>query len=122
MKPKIKASKFGSITVAKKTYEHDIVIGLDGEVRKRKKKLSKRIFGTSHTISLDEIKDVYEKGARQLIVGTGQYDQVRLSEEAATYLSAQGCEGIMLPTPKATKKWNEMESQGETIGLFHVTC
>lgn len=122
MKPKIKKASFGSITVGKKTYPHDIVIGLDGGVRKRKKKLSKRLFGTSHKVSLDEIKDVYQEGARQLILGAGHYDQVRLSEEAATYLSAQGCEAIVLPTPEALKKWNQAAGQGETIGLFHITC
>ena len=48
MKPKIKDTSFGSISVGKKTYTYDIVIELDGSVRKRKKKLSKRLFGTSH--------------------------------------------------------------------------
>jgi hypothetical protein len=122
VKPKIKRTSFGSVTVGTKTYQYDIVIGLDGEVCKRKKKLSKRLFGTSHKVSLDEIKDVYQKGARQLIVGTGQYDQVRLSEEAKAYLADRGCEAVLLPTPKAMKKWNKTEGQGETIGLFHVAC
>lgn len=122
MKPKIKETAFGSITVGKETYRHDIVIGLDGTVRKRKKKLSKRLFGTSHKISLDEIQDLYEKGARQLIVGTGQYDQVRLSEEARAYLTTQDCDAILLSTPDALTKWNESEGKGETIGLFHITC
>jgi hypothetical protein len=122
VKPKIKGTSFGSITVGKKSYQHDIVIELDGAVRKRKKKLSKRLFGTSHKISLDEIKDVYQKGARQLIVGTGQYGQVCLSEEAATYLADRGCDAVLLPTPEATNKWNETQGRGETIGLFHITC
>jgi hypothetical protein len=122
VKPKIKETAFGSISVGKETYRHDIVIGLNGTVRKRKKKLSKRLFGTSHQVSLDEIQDVYEKGARQLIVGTGQYDQVRLSEEAQAYLTAQGCDAILLSTPDALARWNETEGKGETIGLFHITC
>jgi len=122
VKPKIKDTSFGSISVGKKTYTYDIVIELDGSVRKRKKKLSKRLFGTSHKVSLDEIKDVYEKGARQLIVGAGQYDQVRLSDEAQAFLEGQGCAAILLSTPEALTKWNETKGQGETIGLFHITC
>jgi hypothetical protein len=122
MKPKIKETAFGSITVGKDTYRHDIVIGLDGAVRKRKKKLSKRLFGTSHKVSLDEMQNVYKKGARQLIVGTGQYNQVRLSEEAQAYLTAQGCDAVLLSTPEALAKWNETEGKGEIIGLFHITC
>ena len=122
MKPKIKETSFGSITVGNETYGHDVVIELDGGVRKRKKKLSKRVFGTSHKISLDEIQDVYQKGARQLIVGTGHYDQVRLSPEAATYLDDQRCAAVLLSTPDALERWNETKGKGETIGLFHVTC
>jgi len=122
MKPKIKETTFGSITVGKTTYRHDIVIGLDGEVRKRKKKLSKRLFGTSHKVSLDEILAVFEKGASCLIVGTGHYDRVRLSQEAQTYLATRGCEAILLSTPEALAMWNETKAQRKAIGLFHVTC
>jgi hypothetical protein len=79
-------------------------------------------FGTSHKVSPDEIKDVYEKGAQRLIVGAGQYDQVRLPEEAETHLKERGCKAIVLSTPEALNKWNKTEGQGETIGLFHITC
>jgi len=120
MRPKIKNTQFGAITIGAQTYEHDVVLELDGTVRKRKKKLSKRLFGTSHKISLDEIKDVYQKGAGQLIIGTGQYDQVRLSSEAQEYLEVRGCRAVLLPTPEALVRWNEAKSK--TIGLFHVTC
>ena len=51
-----------------------MIIRLDAHVEKRKKKLSKAIYSTSHIISLDEAKYVYEKGAERLIVGTGQSD------------------------------------------------
>ena len=122
MKPKIKETAFGSITVGKKIYRHDIVIGLDGKVRKRRKKLSKRLFGTSHKISLDEIQDVFESGASYLIIGTGHYDRVRLSEEAEAYLATRDCEVIFTSTPEALEKWNKAMAQHRAVGLFHVTC
>jgi hypothetical protein len=50
MKPKIDKTKFESITVNGNKYEHDLLIRLDGKVEKRKKKLSKDIYGTSHII------------------------------------------------------------------------
>ena len=87
---KIEKTAFGSITVDGITYEHDIVITAEGKVKKRKKKLSKAIYGTSHIISLDEAKFVYEKGVKRLIIGTGQYDNVRLSEEAEAYFEKKG--------------------------------
>jgi len=59
MKPKIDRTQFGSITIGGKVLENDVIIGLSGKVKKRKKKLSKAIYGTSHIISLDEAKFVY---------------------------------------------------------------
>jgi hypothetical protein len=48
---KIDETAFGSITIAGTTYEHDVVIRLSDQVVERKKKLSKRLYGTSHTVS-----------------------------------------------------------------------
>jgi hypothetical protein len=59
-----------------------LLIRLSGEVVKRKKKLSKKYYGTSHVLSKDEAKFVYERGSNQLIVGSGQMGNVRLSPEA----------------------------------------
>src|SRR5262249_17402990 len=38
----IEGTTFGTITIDGKTYEHDVIIRLSGEVLKRKKKLSKK--------------------------------------------------------------------------------
>lgn len=48
-----------------------MLIRLCGRIKRRKKKLSKRIYGTSHTLSLDEAKHIFEKGTRTLIIGAG---------------------------------------------------
>jgi hypothetical protein len=118
--PQIGGTTFGSITVEGTVFDHDVLIRLDGRVKKRKKKLSKAIYGTSHTMSLDEAKHVYEKGAQRLIVGTGQYGLVALSDEATGYFRRKKCRVELLPTPQAIQAWNE--AQGGVIGLFHVTC
>ena len=52
----IEGTTFGTITIDGKTYEHDVIIRLSGEVMKRKKKLSKKYYGTSHVLSKDEAK------------------------------------------------------------------
>src|SRR5919197_1010814 len=91
-----------------------------GEVAKRKKKLSKAVYGTSHTISLAEAKHVYQQGATRLIIGTGQSGMVALSDEAASYFKRHDCQVELLPTPGAIRVWNE--AAGSVIGLFHVTC
>jgi hypothetical protein len=40
-------------------------------VVKRKKKLPKKYYGTTHLLSKDEAKFVFERGCEQLILGSG---------------------------------------------------
>ncbi len=111
---------FGEITIDGKTYDHDVIIRLSGEIVKRKKKLSKKLYGTSHVLSEDEAKFVFEKGCRQLILGSGQDGNVRLSPEAGAFFAKKNCEVVIKPTPHAICAFNE--ARGKKIGLFHVTC
>jgi hypothetical protein len=120
MQPRIDRTRFGSVTIDGTVYEHDVLIRLGGNVEKRKKKLSKAVYGTSHTISLDEARHVYQKGAARLLIGAGQYGTVALSEEAAAYFRRHGCQVDLLPTPEVIAIWNQAE--GAVIGLLHVTC
>ena len=120
MNPKIDSTDFGSITIAGTQYQHDVIIRLDGNIAKRKKKLSKSIYGTSHIISLDEAKYIYEESAEKLIIGTGQFDRVRLSENAANFFKEKHIPVMMMPTQIAIQEWNK--TKGAKIGLFHVTC
>ncbi|MBI4542464.1 MAG: hypothetical protein HY705_05490 [Gemmatimonadetes bacterium] len=120
MRPHLDRTGFGWLEIDGQRYEHDVLIRLSGKIKKRKKKLSKRIYGTSHTISLDEAQHVFEKGAASLVIGTGQYDSVRLSEEAEAYFSRRRCEVCLLATPEAVAAWNDAPKT--SIGLFHVTC
>jgi len=120
MNPILAGTGFGWIDVDDQRISHDIIIRLDGEVTKRKKKLSKEIYGTSHTISLAEAKYIYEVGAQGLLIGAGQFGRVRLSPEAAAFFEGNNCPVTILPTPKAVKAWNFRHSQ--LVGLFHITC
>ena len=120
MKPKIDKIKFGSITVSGKMYENDILIRLNGKVEKRKKKLSKEVYGTSHTISLAEAEYVYQDGAENIIIGSGQSGLANLSDEASEFFEQKHCQVDLLPTPQAIEHWNK--AKGSTIGLFHITC
>jgi hypothetical protein len=78
MKPRIDRTRFGSVTLDGKVFEHDVVIRLHGQVKTEEKKLSKATYGTSHTISLDEARHIYQKGAARLIIGAGQYGTIEL--------------------------------------------
>jgi hypothetical protein len=117
---RIDRSEFGSITVDGKTYDHDVMIGLSGRVSKRKKKLSKQQYGTSHVVSKAEAKAVFEKGSDVIIIGSGHEGNVRLSPEAEDYFAKKRCEVLLQPTQKAIRSFNR--SAKRKIALMHVTC
>jgi hypothetical protein len=117
---KIDSTTFGAITIDGTTYQHDVVVRLSGEVVKRKKQLSKKLYGTSHVLSKDEAKFLFEKGCDQVVIGSGQMGNVHLSPEAEAYFERKGCEVLLRPTPEAIRMFNR--SHARRIGLFHVTC
>ena len=119
-KSKIDATSFGSITINGKKYDNDVIIRLDSSVEKRKKKLSKEKYGTSHIVSKKEAKHIFQEGAKYIIIGSGQYDALKLSDEAAAYFKKKGCKVICKATPYALNAWNE--TAGPKAGMFHITC
>jgi hypothetical protein len=114
----IEGTTFGTITIDGKTYEHDVIIRLSGEVARRKKKLSKKYYGTSHVLSKDEAKFVFENGCEQLILGSARWAMCIYRPKA--YFAKKGCTVLLRPTPKAIQTFNN--SHAKKIGLFHVTC
>jgi hypothetical protein len=60
MQPKIDRTMFGSITIEGEVFERDVLIRLNGKIKKRKKKLSKAQYGTSHIVSLAEAEHIYQ--------------------------------------------------------------
>ncbi len=120
MKPFIHHTSFGSITIDDHTHDYDVLIHSNGKIEKRKKKLSKRVYGTSHTLSLDEAEYIYEDGIHKIIIGCGQYGALELSEKAEEFFRRNKVSIILKKTPKAIQEFNR--SIESCIGLFHVTC
>jgi hypothetical protein len=120
LRPRIDSTIFGSITIEGKKIKNDVILRLDGTVQKRKKKLSKNVYGTAHKISLEEARYIYENGAELLVIGAGQYRRLLLSDEAEKYLAKKGCRIRLTATGRAINSWNTADEKA--IGLFHVTC
>ena len=117
---KIDSTKFGSITINGKEYNNDVIIRLDNSIDKSKKKLSKEKYGTSHIVSKKEAKYIFEDEAKYIIIGSGQYDTLKLSDEALDFFKSKKCKVFCKATPKALKVWNE--TSGPKVGMFHITC
>jgi len=108
---------FGSIRIDGVTYEHDVVIDR-GEVRKRKKKASKKFrdaFG--HTpLSLEE-KIPWK--CRRLVVGTGT-GALPVMKEVKLEAKQRKVELLILPTTRAIEILKQKSA--DTNAILHVTC
>jgi hypothetical protein len=110
--------RFGSIRVDGVTYENDLLIDR-GQVRKRKKKVSKAYrdaFG--HTpLSVEE---TIPWKCRTLVVGTGADGALPVMPEVIGEAERRHVELVIVPTAKAMDLLNRKPSNANAI--LHVTC
>ncbi|WP_137886176.1 MTH938/NDUFAF3 family protein [Pseudomonas sp. 2FE] len=111
------AFSFGSISIDGVTYPHDVVL-VHGQVRKRRKKPSKKFrdaFG--HTpLSIEE--DI-PWDCRRLVIGTGS-GALPVMEEVRREAERRHVELVIVPTAEAIAKLKEAHDQ--TNAILHLTC
>jgi len=112
------AFSFGSVQIDDVTYEHDVVIDR-GEIRKRKKKPSKKFqHEYGHTpLSLQE--EIPWK-CRQLVVGTGAYGRLPVMKDVRLEAERRKVELLIFPTEQAIEALKRGAKNMNAI--LHVTC
>jgi len=108
---------FGLIRIDGVSYEHDVVIDC-GDVRKRKKKASKRFrdrFG--HTPVSVEEKIPWK--CRRLVIGTGR-GALPVMQEVKLEAKRRKIDLLVLPTEQAIELLKK--EPAETNAILHVTC
>lgn len=111
---------FGWVEIGGIRYEHDLVIHRDGQIEKRKKKLSKHLRNEyGHTPLSEEECMVFEDERPEVIyIGTGQYGALPLTAGARRLLA--GYITVIAPTPEVLV---EMEGEKRSFAaILHVTC
>ena len=108
---------FGSIRIDGITYEHDVIIDR-GEVRKRKKKASKKFRGRFGHTPLSKEEDLPWK-CRQLVIGTGT-GALPVMEEVKREAKRRKVKLLILPTVEAIEELKQNPDQ--TNAVLHVTC
>jgi hypothetical protein len=109
---------FGSIQIDGRVYDFDLVIDR-GEIRKRKKKVSRRYRDAyGHTpVSVEE--DIPWR-CRRLVVGTGAEGRLPVMPEVEKDAKLRKVELVVLPTKDAIAILNRGDLH--TNALLHVTC
>jgi hypothetical protein len=118
--PAINGTAFGSVTLDDETYDKDVYILADGEVKKRKKRLAKDTYGTSHKIGPDELARLCQGKPKIVFIGTGQQGVAELTGEGKRYLEQHGIDYVVLPTPEIVASYNQCDRR--KAALIHITC
>ena len=108
---------FGSIRIDGTTYEHDVVIDR-GEVRKRKKKPSKKYRGEFGHTPLS-IEEGIPWKCHRLVIGTGT-GALPVMPEVKREAARRKIELSILPTKEAIEELEQHPSG--TNAILHVTC
>ncbi|RMG63734.1 MAG: hypothetical protein D6715_10715 [Calditrichaeota bacterium] len=69
-----------------------------------------------------DVQPLLEKGARVVILATGNYQQLQVCPETRLLLEKQGIEVHILPTPEAVKLYNRLVGKKAVGALIHTTC
>jgi len=109
---------FGSIRIDGTAYEHDVVIDR-GEVRRRKKKASKKFRGEFGHTPLSLAEKIPWK-CHRLVIGTGANGQLPVMKEVLSEAQRRKVELLIFPTARAIEVLKEEPEK--TNAILHVTC
>ncbi len=118
--PQIAETLFGEISIGKKTHGNDVVIRVDGKVKKRKKVAVKERLGTSHVVDVKELQRICRGGPEVVFVGSGHQGQMALNAESELYLSQRRIRLEVARTPDLAQAYNACPDR--KVALIHVTC
>ena len=108
---------FGSIRIDGVTYDHDVVIDR-GEVRKRKKRPSKK-FRQAYGHTPVSMEEAIPWMCKRLVIGTGT-GALPVMEEVKREAKRRKITLVLLPTAEAIEKLKHEPVQ--TNAILHVTC
>jgi len=109
---------FGSIQIDGVTHEHDVVVDR-GEVRKRKKKASKKFRAAFGHTPLSTEEEIPWKCSR-LVIGTGTYGALPVMKAVRHEAERRNVELLVLPTAQAIETLNQ--NAEKTNAVLHLTC
>ena len=112
----IESYSFGSMTVLGERHRNDLKI------------IDKQVIGNwwrkeGHALYSEDIDDILYSAVEMLVVGTGAYGSMKVTEEAAKAIAGRGIKLVAVPTREAVSIFNNHHTVGKRVaGAFHLTC
>lgn len=106
---------FGQIFINKEKYNSDLIIFKDHIYDSWWRK-------EGHNLCIDDITEIIDKKPDILIIGTGYYGLMKVSEELIKYLESNNIEVIIKKTKDACDEYNTLHQKKNVVAAFHLTC
>ncbi|MBC7221441.1 hypothetical protein H5T56_00405 [Candidatus Bipolaricaulota bacterium] len=106
--------RFGKIEVDGVPWQEDLWVcaGMVGRWWRRE----------GHRVYPEDLAEVLELAPEVIIIGTGFYGILKVSEEARDLLSQKGIELMAIPTKEAVELFNDLSQKKRVAALLHLTC
>ncbi|UCF04667.1 MAG: hypothetical protein JSV33_12175 [bacterium] len=113
---RIDAYDFGTITIGGRIFRNDVIIYPDRITDWWRKQ--------GHLVQVEDLTEILAAKPDVLLIGTGYYGSMRISNEAGRICSEKEVKLIARPTPDAWKLHNKLTDDDGTTVLtaLHLTC
>lgn len=118
---KIDSVSWGNIVVNGQKFGQVIITG--DRVRERGREKLEKLFGATHVVGDWEVEELLSENPQIIIIGTGQFGVLKVSDEIKEKLTRSGAEIKVLLTPAAVAEFNRKINEGKNVNaLIHTTC
>jgi hypothetical protein len=115
----ISAYRFGSLTIAFRTYTSDLILWPD-RVRENWWR------NQGHSLSLEDLEEVLADPPERLLIGRGHDGAMQVPAATLAALEERGIKVHAMRTTEAVKLWNDWLQAGErrpkVVAALHLTC
>ena len=113
---RIKSYEFGRIEINGTVYTSDIII-YDDHVK------SSWWRKEGHYLQIEDIEEILKVKPDVIIIGTGKFDTMKVSNEVKKELKSRGVEAVYANTDGACCRHNEISGSGKkVVTALHLTC
>ena len=107
---------FGRVKIGDAVYNEDLAL-CDDEI------LAPWVRGAGHKLSIDDLEWLLARKPKVIVVGTGAFGRVAISDDVAPHLRERGIDLVTNATAKAIDAYGELSGKGEKIGCcLHLSC
>jgi hypothetical protein len=117
LKPKFFGwASLGKVKYGQQVFEDDFIVSTFFEVFPRRP-------DDEHVVSREELERSVDEDTKVVMIGTGEFDVVKVSKDARKYCKENKYRLVVAPTKDLIKKYNNKVKKSQNVtAIMHVHC